>query len=74
MAKFVKLNWDVMIGGKRCLASDEVIVIDDADFKTLSPMKKLGVSYITEAERPIAASEPVPEEKKPKRKTKNKKA
>tara|TARA_R110000751_G_scaffold29882_3_gene76889 strand:+ start:787 stop:1005 length:219 start_codon:yes stop_codon:yes gene_type:complete len=71
MAKFVTLNHNVMISGKSVIASDDVIVIDDADFRVLSTMNKQGRCYITEVEKPEAKTEP--EKTKRKTKTQNKK-
>ena len=71
MARFVVLNHNVMIAGKSVVASDNVIVIDDADFRVLSTMNKQGECYITEVHEPQTEAEP--EKKKRKTKTQKKK-
>ena len=71
MAKFVTLNHNVMISGKSVIASDDVIVIDDSDFRVLSTMNKQGRCYITEVGKPEAKAEPG--KTKRKTKTQNKK-
>ena len=70
MAKQVKLNHNVMISGKSMTAGDEVIIIDDSDYRILVCMYRFGVCYVTEMEAPkIIVNEPL---QKKKRKSKQK--
>ena len=70
MAKQVKLNHNVMISGKSMTAGDEVIIIDDSDYRILVCMYRFGICYVTEMEAPkIIVNEPL---QKKKRKSKQK--